>query len=275
MNPLPGRTPMAGKWTCALKRMPCARRKPGHSAIPYPARFFLLPLAILCFLPLGVWAAPYAFFREYEPREQNYCGRLAEGDPDIINAYRVSYDAFFRATLVARMTNGREAERWESVYDKGGVWRRTEHRRGGVLFDLAEYGNHGRILRFTRFRDMQNNNEKEEYVYDQSGKLMLIRVYRGGVLERVSEVRYHPSGLLFMHLIRNNGNAVIGRTLIESDTTGRPVRETTYIWGRLAKITEYRYCPHGLVIARVERPPLAHENAPDPLYVPQMRSQTQ
>ncbi|MDR2733105.1 MAG: hypothetical protein LBC99_00510 [Spirochaetota bacterium] len=240
----------------------------------FKSRFFLLPLAILCFLPLGVRAAPYAFFREYEPREQAFCGRLAGDDPEIANAYRVSFDAYFRATLVLRMANGREAERWESVYNTKGVWRHTEHRKGQALYDLAEYGNHGRILRFTRFRDIQNNNEMEEYIYDQSGKLMLIRVYRKGVLERVSEVRYHPSGFLFMHLIRNNGNAVIGRTLIESDSTGRPVRELTYLWGRLAKITEYRYCPHGLLIARAERTPYAHENALDPLYVPQMGNQT-
>ena len=211
-------------------------------------------------------AAPFAVFRDYDPLAQTTCGRLADSAP---TGYRVFYDDHFRVVRVLRFENGREQERWESVYDArrpGGVWRRVEHRRGQTRISLAEYGNNGHLIRFTRYRG-GGEQELEEYVYNRSGRLMVIKSFRGGALERVSDVRYHPSGLPYMHLVHHSGNAVIGRTVFETDTQGRVIRERAFLWGRLAKITEYRYCEHGHVLAREERIPRPHENIPDPFYV--------
>ena len=220
--------------------------------------------------PAGV--APFASFRDYDPLWQTMCGRLPD---DASTGYRVYYDEHFRVTRVLRYDDGREQERWESFYDarlsplaasENGVWRRVEHKRGQILLARAEYGNNGHLIRFTRYRG-ETGQELEEYVYNQSGRLMVIKSFRGGVLERVSEVRYHPSGLPFMHLVYHSGNTVIGRTVFETDTAGRVIRERSFLWGRLSKITEYRYCEHGHVLAREERAPRAHENALDPFYV--------
>jgi len=217
-------------------------------------------------LPSGVFGAPFASFRNYDALAQACCGQLADDAP---TGYRVWYDEFFRVIRVLRHKDGREEERWESVYGGGGVWRRTEHRSGQRILDLAEYGNHGRLIRFTRYQGTAGAHELEEYVYNQSGRLMLVKVFRGGALERICEARYHPSGFPFMNLIWNSGNAVIGRTVFETDAQGRVLRERSFLWGRLARITEYSYCEHGFVSSREERAPKAHENTLDPFYAPQ------
>jgi hypothetical protein len=235
-------------------------------------RSFIFRLGCAClglfFVSAGsVFGAPFATFRDYDPILQTTCGRLPDDAP---TGYRVFYDEHFRVLRVLRYENGREQERWESVYNlprESGVWRRVDHRRGRVHISRAEYGNNGFLIRFTRYRAPQGE-EREEYVYDQSGRLMVIKGFRGGALESVRNVRYHPSGIPFMHLIQHSGNTVIGRTVFDTDSEGRIIRERSFLWGRLAKITEYRYCEHGNVIAREERAPRAHENAPDPFFIP-------
>jgi hypothetical protein len=211
--------------------------------------------------PGGAFSAPFAVFHYHDPQEQTSCGRLAEDAPD---GYRVYYDEYFRVSRVLRYAGGREAERWETTYAKDGLSRQTLHMRGQARLDLSEYGKNGRIMRFSRY---QGTREIDEYVYNQSGQLMIIKVFRGGVLERVNEVRYHPSGLPFMHLVRNGGNAIIGRTVFETDTEGRVLSEQAFLWGRLTNTALCASCDHGYIIARTEHFPKPSEVIADPFYV--------
>ena len=92
-------------------------------------------------------------------------------------------------------------------------------------------------------------------------------VYTGKDLEMVTEVRYHPSGVVFMHVITNGGNAVIGRVLFDTDSDGRVLIERHFLWGWLVKTVRRAWCPHGVLLSVEEQVPGWTERVRDPFFV--------
>jgi hypothetical protein len=88
----------------------------------------------------------------------------------------------------------------------------------------------------------------------------------------VTEVRYHPSGVVFMHLVTNGGNAVIGREIFETDEQGRVQEERHFLWGWLIKTVRNRFCVHGVLLSKEEISPNPAQRVRDPFYIEQKPS---
>lgn len=204
-----------------------------------------------------------AGFRNYEPWTQKAClrdqGLLREG-------YRLFYDTLFRIVRAERIRDGQAVESWAYSYTLTGSRARAFHYKDGLLQEAAEYDASGRLFRKHWHGGMTSPQKTEEYVYGNEGRLMVIKGFKGDELETISEVRYHPSGEVLMHVIYHSGNAVVGRTLFETDKAGRVVRELQYRWGRLQRIIEPKYCPHGLLLEMPERAPGPDDAIVDPFF---------
>lgn len=205
------------------------------------------------------------FFFAWDPWLQTGCriDRVA-GE---VTGFRIAYDGWFRVSRAVRVEAGQEKDVWTYRYDQQGKLQAAMRRRGPLLIESAEYDQEGRFFRLHKHQGMSEPQTSEEYVYRSDGRLMVVKSFRGRNLEMISEVRYHPSGKVFMHVITNGGNAVIGRVIFDTDEEGRVLHERHFLWGWLVKVVTYSYCPHGALLSRDERTVSIQERVRDPFFV--------
>lgn len=210
------------------------------------------------------------FFSAWDPWLQTGCRADAGERED--TGFRVAYDRWFRVARAVRIEAGQERDVWTYRYAQQGTLLTAMRHSGQMLVESAEYDQDERFVRLHRHHGMSEPQTSEEYVYRRDGRLMVIKSFKGKDLEMVTEVRYHPSGTVFMHVITNGGNAVIGRVLFDTDEEGRIVHERHFLWGWLVRTVSRCYCPHGVLLSREERVASLSERVRDPFFVEQKPS---
>ncbi|HOG65675.1 MAG TPA: hypothetical protein PLD82_09600 [Spirochaetota bacterium] len=235
-------------------------------------RFFLTGLyALAVLLPSRLFSAvedglsPAVFFVAWDPWRQTGCRAVGEQKEE--RGFRVQYDPWFRVARATRIEDGSPKDVWSYSWNEHGILQRAWRRSGQILLESAEYDQDGRFVRLHRHNGMNDPQSSEEYVYGRDGRLMVIKTHKGKDLEMVTEVRYHPSGAVFMHVMTNGGNAVIGRVLFDTDSEGRVLVERHFLWGWLVKTVRRAWCPHGVLLSVEEQVPGWAERVRDPFFV--------
>lgn len=209
------------------------------------------------------------WYRYAEPHLSRFAGRLPV-IPE--NGYKAWYDRTFRLEKVEEYRNNAIVRHWVYHWSPDGQLASCDLHEGargrtqGWRYDAT-----GRLASRIQFTGQGAWNRPwlvYNLNYDSSGRLQGEQELVDGKVQRTIQYSYHPGGEILSRGIYTITGFLLERTVYRTDDAGRIQEALLYQWGRLAKVTVYRYSSEGFVIEETDRKPAPDDPLEDPLLEP-------